>query len=144
MIFLATPHRGSDLAQVLNNVLRASAAHSSRAYISNLERSSEFLAMMNGTFRHYIQDLTIYSFYETQHINLGVRSVMIVPRDSAILGYPGERVDLLNADHRGVCKFESPSDSNYIVVRNAFNTINEAIMKRRKLFFKVTTPPSCL
>jgi hypothetical protein len=141
MIFLATPHKGSDLAQALNNFLRASVAHSSRAYISNLERSSEFLAMMNNTFRHYSQDLTIYSFYETQHINLGV---MIVPRDSAILGYPGERVNLLNADHRGVCKFESPSDSNYIVVRNAFNTINEAIMERRKLFIKVAAPPSCL
>jgi len=142
MIFLATPHRGSDLAQVLNNVLRASAAHSSRAYISNLERSSEFLTMVNDTFRHYIQDLTIYSFYETQHTNLGVRSVMIVHRDSAILGYPGERVALLNANHRGVCKFESPSDSNYITVRDAFQAINEVIMKRRKSFFKVTRLPS--
>ncbi|KAL8912458.1 MAG: hypothetical protein Q9171_002551 [Xanthocarpia ochracea] len=52
--------------------------------------------------------------------NLGVSQALIVEKDSAILGLPGERVQLLNADHRHVCKFKDPLDSNYITLRNAF------------------------
>lgn len=133
MVFLATPHRGSDLATILNNILRASAAHSSRAYIANLDRSSEMLALLNDSFRHYAQNLTLYSFYESQQTNLRVRSEIIVPQDSAVLGYPGERSAVLNADHRHVCKFESRTDPNYIAVRDALQLINDSITRRRNL-----------
>jgi hypothetical protein len=131
MVFLATPHRGSDLAGTLNSILRASVAHHSRAYISNIERQSEMLAMLNDTFRHYAPDLTLYSFYESQPTNLRVRSEIIVPRDSAIMGYSDERNAVLNADHRHVCKFQSPSDPNYIAIRDALQNITDAIMRRR-------------
>jgi hypothetical protein len=137
MVFLATPHRGSDFAHILNNVLRASVTYSARSYISNLERNSELLAMMNDEFRHYAQDLTLYSYYETEETSLGVRSTMIVEKASAVLGYPGERVALLNAAHRGVSKFKSPSDPNYIAVVNAFEAINDTILKRRTFQFGI-------
>ncbi|PGH12527.1 hypothetical protein AJ80_06688 [Polytolypa hystricis UAMH7299] len=130
MVFIATPHRGSNLASILNSILRASTSHDSRAYITNLERSSEMLALLNESFRHYAQDLILYSFYESQQTNLRIRSEIIVPRDSAIMGYPGERSAVLNADHRHVCKFESPSDPNYIVLRNALESISGSIMRQ--------------
>lgn len=130
MVFLATPHKGSDLAPLLNRILRMSTIHNPRAYISNLEQSSELLALLNDSFRHCISKLILFSFYETQPMSLGIRSAMIVQRESAVLGYPAERVALLNANHRGVCKFESPDDSNYITVRDAFETINQAIIER--------------
>lgn len=133
MVFLATPHRGSDLAATLNSILRASVAHNSRAYISDLDRPSEMLAMLNDSFRHCAHDLTLYSFYESQETNLRIRSELIVPRESAVMGLPGERATLLNADHRHVCKFEAPSDSSYLAIRNALQTINDAIMKRCKV-----------
>lgn len=130
MVFLATPHKGSDLASLLNKILRISTSHHPRAYISNLEQSSELLALLNDSFRNCISELILFSFYETQPMSLGIRSAMIVQRESAVLGYPGERVALLNANHRGVCKFESPDDSNYITVLDAFQTINQAIIER--------------
>ncbi|KAH0543071.1 hypothetical protein FGG08_002584 [Glutinoglossum americanum] len=130
MVFLATPHRGSDLAAVLNNILRASAAHNFRAYVANLDRTSEVLALLNDSFRHYAQDLTLYSFYESQQTNLRVFSELIVPRDSAIMGYPGERFAVLNADHRHVCKFETPSDPNYVAIRDVLQSINDSIVRR--------------
>lgn len=133
MVFLATPHGGSDLAATLNNILRTSAAHSPRVYLSNLKRSSEMLALLNDSFRHYAQDLILYSFYESQQTNLHIRSELIVPRDSAVMGYPGERSAVLNADHRHVCKFESPSDPNYITVRDTFQFIIDSIMRRCNL-----------
>ena len=135
MVFLGTPHRGSDFAQILNSILRMSVSHTARPYIANLEKNSEMLALINDEFRHYAQDLVLYSYYETQPTNLGVQHGVIVKKDSAILGYPGECTAPLNADHRGVCKFKRPSDPNYVIIRNCFQTINENIMKKCELVY---------
>lgn len=35
---------------------------------------------------------------------------------------------LLNADHRGVCKFDQPTDPNYKTLRNAFITTVDSIL----------------
>ena len=42
-------------------------------------------------------------------------------------GLPHEQIQLLNADHRHVCKFADPSDSNYSTLRNAFVSTIESI-----------------
>jgi hypothetical protein len=131
MIFLATPHRGSDLAATLSNILRVSLG--SRQYISDLEPSSDTLNRINDAFRHYQNDLIFCSFYETQETTLGPgSSALIVRKDSATLGYPGENIALLNANHRSICKFDTPTDSNYLTLLDCFNTINRAIMKKSK------------
>ncbi|GAB1315399.1 hypothetical protein MFIFM68171_05609 [Madurella fahalii] len=130
-VFLATPHRGSDYATYLNNILRVSAMHGVRAYISDLERVSASLIKVNDTFRHYCDKLTLYSFFETRALGIGAAaSALIVPKDSAIMGLPGERVSLMYADHRSICKFESPDDPGFITLTEAFNTINNEISKR--------------
>jgi hypothetical protein len=131
-VFLATPHRGSEYATYLNNLLRMSAAHVSRQYISSLERSSPTLARINDTFRHYCGEVMLYSFFETEPLSLGFgNSTYIVTKDSAVLGYPTERVCLLNADHRHVCKFQSPDDRNYITLTDAFAAINRDLASQR-------------
>ena len=48
---------------------------------------------------------------------------MILEKDSSVLGYPGETSRALNADHHNVCKYDSPSDPNYVTVRNALKSI---------------------
>jgi len=42
---------------------------------------------------------------------------MIVPQDSAFLGFHNEIRDILNGDHLSIVKFESETDSGYIRVR---------------------------
>ena len=42
---------------------------------------------------------------------------------------------MLNADHRSICKFQSPDDPNYIALTDAFATINREISQRRKFSF---------
>jgi len=59
-------------------------------------------------------------------------SALIVPKESAIMGLPGERVSLMYADHRSICKFESPDDAGYATLTEAFNAINKEIFKRSK------------
>ena len=133
MVFLATPHRGSDYATLLNNLLRISTIHGARSYISDLERVSASLVKTNDAFRHYCDSLIVYSFFETRELSIApTASALIVPKDSAVMGLPGERVSLMYADHRSICKFASPEDPGYITLTEAFNTINKEACKRRK------------
>ena len=117
MYFLATPHRGSDSAKLLNNILHF--AYSSRAYVADLERGSGAVQSINDEFRNYSVDIDLWSFYETQKLKIGVISTLIVDPDSATLGYPGEMQMPVNADHRSICKFDTPTDPNYVIIRNA-------------------------
>lgn len=124
--FLATPHRGADLARTLTNILKVT--YGQKPYVNELEPNSGLVSGINDTFRHYAQDLQLWSFYETLQSNLLISNAMVVDKTSATLGYPHERTALLNADHRGMCKFNLPSDPNYKTLRNAFSTTVDAIV----------------
>jgi pimeloyl-ACP methyl ester carboxylesterase len=124
--FLATPHRGSDSAKLLNIILQI--AYSSRAYIADLERGSGAIQSISDEFRNYCTDIELWSFYETQKLKIGgVLSNLIVDPDSATLGYREEKQMPMNADHRSICKFETPTDPNYVVLRNALASTVESI-----------------
>ncbi|MCJ1356503.1 MAG: hypothetical protein MMC33_006498 [Icmadophila ericetorum] len=118
MVFLATPHRGADSAPKINNLLSISFAHSKKAYIDDLTRNSGALQTINDEFRHIADRLNLFSFYETLKTNVGGTNILIVDRGSAILDYKHERHMPVQANHRGICKFESITDPNYIIVRN--------------------------
>ena len=123
IFFLATPHRGADSAQLLSNMLKIAVLHGSKPYVDNLMPKSDAIQVINDGFRHAYQGIQLWSFFETVKTSIG----MIVEKDSAILDLPGERVQLSNADHRHVCKFDSPSDSNYCTLRNAFISTIDSI-----------------
>ncbi|KAG8529168.1 uncharacterized protein KY384_005803 [Bacidia gigantensis] len=123
MFFLATPHRGADSAQLLHNVLKVAVSHGPKAYVDSLMPNSDAIQAINDGFRHVYQGIQLWSFFETVPTNIG----LIVEKESAILELPGERVQLLNADHRNVCKFDNPSDCNYTTIRNAFVATIESI-----------------
>lgn len=129
IIFLSTPHRGSNLAEILNRVLVAS-FQSARNFITELNRSSTALEEINEQFRHIAPRLSIWSFYETLPTSIGPRKMMVLEKDSAILGYSREVSRPLYADHHGVCKYASPEDVNYISVRNALGALVEEIARR--------------
>ena len=86
MFFLATPHRGSDYAAVLNNILTISGIMSSRHYITDIMTDSESAQQVNEDFGKVASDLPIFSFYETLQMKLGISSSLIVEKSSAILG----------------------------------------------------------
>lgn len=70
-------------------------------------------------------NLDLWSFYETQ--NMKLFSSLIVDPESAVLGYPEEKQVPMTADHRSICKFETPTDPNYAVLRNALISTVERI-----------------
>ncbi|OIW35515.1 hypothetical protein CONLIGDRAFT_62144 [Coniochaeta ligniaria NRRL 30616] len=119
MLFLGTPHRGSNHADFLNNVLRSIPSLSSKIYVAEMEKASTSLHDINEQFRTMCANLELVSLYENQKTSIAVGiKKLIVDRDSAVLGYPTEISSGLNADHHGMCKFASKNDPNYEQVRN--------------------------
>ncbi|MCJ1306268.1 hypothetical protein MMC08_009088, partial [Hypocenomyce scalaris] len=118
MVFLATPHRGADSAPKLNNILRISFAHSTKAYIDDLARNSGALQTINNDFRHVADKVKLFSFYETVKTNVGGTGILIVDRGSAVLEYKHEGNMPVQANHRGICKYESETDPNYKTIRD--------------------------
>lgn len=131
MFFLATPHKGADLAQTLSRLLSLSSG--SRPFLSDLHRQSLTIQNLNDEFPQYCGDVQLFSFYETLPMSIGVKKVRIVSKDSAVLGFANERRVYLNANHRQVCKYESTADSNYRTVRNAIASVLETIRARSSL-----------
>ncbi|KAI0540426.1 hypothetical protein GGR58DRAFT_146121 [Xylaria digitata] len=122
IIFLSTPHRGTNLAAILNRVLAVS-FHSTKDFISDLKKSSPAIEELNEQFRHFAPRLSIWSFYETLATSIGGKKIIVLEKDSSVLGYPGEISRPLPADHHDVCKFSSPTDTSYITVRNAIKSL---------------------
>ena len=132
MLFLATPNNGASSAQLLKRILQAS--HSgSHHYLDDLQKDSPAIQEINDEFRHCAGNLQLYSFFETKAMNFGkFTDITIVKKTSAVMGLPGERTAHLDADHRGVCKFDSAEDPNFITVRNAFVEVLDGIRIHRR------------
>ncbi|KAI8633638.1 hypothetical protein F5Y19DRAFT_247067 [Xylariaceae sp. FL1651] len=128
VLFLATPHRGTDLAEILNRVLSISVfGHTPKDYVAELTRNSSTIDELNESFRHHASKLQIFSFYETLSTQIGPMNVMILDKQSSLLGYENETAKPLNANHHNVCKYTSPDDSNYRSVRDALRSIVSTI-----------------
>ncbi|KAI1128895.1 hypothetical protein F5Y10DRAFT_164427 [Nemania abortiva] len=125
MFFLGTPHRGSDLAGILQSMLMV--AWGTKPFVNDLLPNCSALAEINDTFRHYAADLRLWSFYETLPVKTMVVSKLVVEKYSATLGYGNEEISSMDADHRHVCKFDNPTDPNYRKLRNALTTAIDMI-----------------
>ena len=128
IFFLATPHRGADLAQLLTKILHVSPGP--RPFVADLHRNSIATQSINDEFPQHCQDLQLYSFYETLPTNLGIGKSLVVDKDLAVLGYANERTAYLNATHRDVCKYSAQTDSNYQTVRNALASAIDSFRSR--------------
>ncbi|KAL8833153.1 MAG: hypothetical protein Q9170_004455 [Blastenia crenularia] len=124
ILFLSTPHRGTNLAELLNRILSVSVFnHSAKQYIAELKQNSPALQDINEQFRNIAPYLRIFSFFETQETSVGPKKMMVLEKDSSILGYPDEVSKPLDADHHNVCKYASQQDPNYVSVRNALRSV---------------------
>ena len=120
IFFLATPHRGSDLADTLSKILKV--CPGTRQSVTDLVPASAAIQDINETFPRYSDRLQLYSFFETVPMQLApFKKELVVKQDSAVMGdkYKNEKSTYLSADHRSVSKYESPECSNYRIVRNA-------------------------
>ncbi|KAG8525538.1 uncharacterized protein KY384_009182 [Bacidia gigantensis] len=125
IVFLATPHQGADLAQVLSRILNLTPG--SRPFLADLHRNSLAIRSINDEFPQYCQELQLRSFYETLPTSFHIGKSMVVDKDSATLNYLKERSAYLNANHREVCKFSSQANPDYQTVRNALASLVDEV-----------------
>ncbi|KAL8792252.1 MAG: hypothetical protein Q9195_005131 [Heterodermia aff. obscurata] len=119
IVFLATPHRGAQYAKMLNHILStAPLGAPPKAYIADLDTHSSALQDINEQFRTLCNELSLFSFFETLKTSFGLTKLVIVEKESGILGYPQENSSPLNADHHTICKFTSREDPKYKSVKN--------------------------
>jgi hypothetical protein len=128
------------MATVLENILTM--ARRKKPYVTDLTPNSSALVAINDAFRHFAPDLRLWSFYETLPMrSTGAISRIIVDRHSATLGYHNEEIAGLDADHRQVCKFDTPDDPNYKLLRNALLTAVDMIRAAPKTETEHLLPP---
>lgn len=138
LFFLATPHRGSDMAALLKSILLAS--WGGKPFLADLSPCSSAMSAIADAFRHIAPDLRLWSFFET----LPVRGRIIVDKHAATLGYHNEECAAINADHRHVCKFDTPNNPGFKTLRNALtcaiDTIRSesTVSESRALYLDVT------
>ncbi|KAK3955712.1 hypothetical protein QBC32DRAFT_377094 [Pseudoneurospora amorphoporcata] len=130
--FLATPHRGADSAQTLKRVLSI-ARYGAKGFVDDLLPGSGTLDQINDEFRRHCGKVNLFSFFEGVPTSFaGIRSSLVVDKESAVLGLPNETSRYIEADHRGICKFESPVSPNYAILQQSFLTTIENIQADSK------------
>jgi hypothetical protein len=74
MVFLGTPHQGSNLAKILNRLLAVSIiGPPPKQYVADLAKNSPTIEDLNEQFRNFASELRIASFYETHYTIIGCR-----------------------------------------------------------------------
>ncbi|KAK4186125.1 hypothetical protein QBC35DRAFT_554885 [Podospora australis] len=129
LYFLGTPHRGADSSTFVNTFISMNFGSGSKAFVKELIPGSGTLQAINDEFRHVCGDVGLWSFFEGVPTAAGPTTVMVVEKESAVMGLPGEHTQYLQADHRRLVKFESTEDPNYNILLRCFNTTIEAIEK---------------
>lgn len=118
VIFMGTPHRGSDIAnwsKIIGHIANIPLLGSIRTdLLEDLRPKSELLMTISSDFVERGAGLSIFSFYERKFIP-GLRD-LIVDKDSAVLNQPNETPLPIEADHRTMCKFLTSSSEAYATV----------------------------
>jgi len=121
VLFLATPHAGSDLASWLDRFGRI---YNATATIKDLKKNAPVLLNLNEWYRENSKPLKIRShvFYETKKI----KGVLAVEPSSADPGITGVVPIPIDADHRSIVK---PDRADETVCRYLLNVIDKALKK---------------
>jgi WD40 repeat protein len=120
IFFLATPHQGATIAQVLSRLTTMIGA---RPFVEDLFPQSRMIQALSEDFPHVSGNLQLFSFYETRPMTIGLNKMLIVEKSSAVMNLPNERRTFLDADHRNVAMYSTREDPSYVSVRNALANV---------------------
>lgn len=124
ILFLSTPHRGSQYAELLNQILTVSAGrYAPKQFINELKANSPALQDINDQFRNRAVDIHLSSFYETSDTSVGPTTIRLLTQDTSTLGWPRENIIPIPGDHHDVCKFLSPKDPGYLIIRQSLQNL---------------------
>ncbi|KAI1489221.1 hypothetical protein F5X96DRAFT_679902 [Biscogniauxia mediterranea] len=126
IIFLGTPHTGSDIA-VWGSVLQAmsdavvpkSFFQSESVLLRTLKRDNETLQNINSHFLDIYQRFKILMAHENHKTDFKGTRMLVVDSTSASPQLPGVTYYAIEATHSGMCKFDSKNAPGYRTVATA-------------------------
>lgn len=118
VIFLGTPHQGSDkadLGEVATTVLKAFLHDSNSTLLRDLRADSQTLDRISGAFSRMLaeKEIKVYSFWEELGLTNLVGVGKVVERSSAIIGDAREGKEGIHGNHMTMTKFTSAQDSEF-------------------------------
>lgn len=126
ILFLGTPHNGSDLAKwghLLQNIcsvmLPKKFMDSSPQLIKTLKANNELLQNINLLFVDIVPRFHIYFFHETKPMDLKGSRELIVDETSAAPILEGVERMGIEADHSHMCKFDDENSPGFEGVAEA-------------------------
>ncbi|KAF2271146.1 hypothetical protein CC78DRAFT_12869 [Lojkania enalia] len=138
IIFLATPHQGSDLAWALKKL---SFLMDSPKHLANvLTVGSDSLRKLTHEFeayhkhRHKSNNTLLISSFCEMHRTYAIPYLLgatVVKPGSAKTNLPGEKPFDVPKDHRTICRFESPNDPTYELICHQIERIVSELPVRR-------------
>lgn len=119
IMFLGTPHRGSDVAfwgTLLAKLADVVTLGPIRTQVlEDLKRKSDMLGAICSQFIERSESLhLIFSIYERQRTKAA--SGLVVEEDCAVIGLPNEVPISIEADHRSMCKFSDMISETYQMI----------------------------
>src|SRR5690606_25841305 len=122
VIFLATPHNGSSLANILN-VLPGTSKH-----IAVLANETGFLQDLNENYRSFANgraDLLTKVYYETHATK---NTCLVVSRESADPGVAGAQPTPLDKNHINICKPSDKEDIAYLGIKRHVKSLIDTLI----------------
>lgn len=123
IIFMGTPHRGSQYAPwgiLARNIVKAVGFDTNDRLIRDLKVDSAILDLLAEDFSKILNEnqITAFTFLEAQGPK-GFRGLnhKIVEDVSASLNHARERKDVINANHMEMCRFSDANDNGYRKVK---------------------------
>jgi hypothetical protein len=142
IIFLGTPHRGSDAAtwgKLIANIGKTT-IHSSTTLLKTLQKNSQELHALSQDFSHMQNHFMVANFYEQKESKVGWASVMVVDKFSATMGIQGEIIDPMDCDHHGLPRYDEEDDHGYKKVRARLQEFTKkvpGVVNTRGVFWNV-------
>ncbi|KAI1756124.1 hypothetical protein F4782DRAFT_484821 [Xylaria castorea] len=126
MVFLGTPHTGSDIAtwgtilQAMSDaVVPRSFFQSESVLLKTLKRDNETLQNINNHFLDVYQRFKILMAHENHKTDLKGTKMLVVDATSAGPQLPGVTYYAIEATHSGMCKFDSKNAPGYRTISTA-------------------------
>ncbi|KAL9624502.1 MAG: hypothetical protein Q9160_001166 [Pyrenula sp. 1 TL-2023] len=133
ILFLGTPHNGSDIARwgtllqsICSAMLPKKFFDSSPHLVEALRTNNETLQNINRLFVDIIGRFQIYFFHESRPMDLKGTRQLVVEEDSAAPVIEGVERMGIERDHSNMCKFEDETSPGFDVVAEALMRYSEA------------------
>jgi len=123
ILFLGTPHKGSDLAKwgsrleaICSAVMPTKAIDSNDNLVKALKSNNETLQNIDRQFIQLISRFHVYFFHEGKPTDLKTKKDFIVDEDSASPTIQDVERAVIQADHSHMCKFEDDGAPGFDLV----------------------------